>query len=463
MRRVLFSIFVLSLVFTSVSAQTLSKEQAKADLKFCYDVLKIAHPSLYRYTKEMEFNNIYKFLDTRINDSITKDEFGELVNTLVSTTRCVHTSASNSMKAKSKLLFNFSVVVYNNKLYARGIKEYSSDTNLYRIISINKVSAIEIVDRMMMLKSGDGYNQNFVEAHIAKNFNVYYNVLYTTPDVCSIVILTEKGQKEIMVERQKKYSSKYKEYEWDGSIAIDTMLGAKLLKFKNIPDTRILRIKSFRKVNPIFYKNMFDEMQRDSVKQLVIDLRGNTGGNINHAFDLLTNIIDKDIYMYTERRKAKLAPYLSVKGKAQWLLGKLLYDIFPNGQRWSDSNGLKYYRYSYKTKNLTKYNPKIVVLTDGLTVSSGSLVASYLKYYKNAEVMGIESGGTYTGNNGRSFPEIVLPNSKINIRMPLFYINYFPGVPNYGRGVAVDVSINPLLDAKSQEQLINNQLLMNVE
>jgi C-terminal processing protease CtpA/Prc len=98
-----------------------------------------------------------------------------------------------------------------------------------------------------------------------------------------------------------------------------------------------------------------------------------------------------------------------------------------------------------------------------MTISSGSLVAAYLKYYNNAEVIGSESGGTYTGNNGRSFPEVLLPNSKINVRLPLFYINYFPGVPNYGRGVAVDAQINPLLDRKSQEQIIQNQLLNNVE
>lgn len=463
MKKIVLLIAVLTVFVGAASAQMLQKEQAKADLKFCYDALKTAHPSLYRYTKESEFNTIYKFLDARIPDSLPKEEFGEIVNILVSTARCAHTSASNAMKAKSTLVFNFPFTIYKNKLYARSIKEYSSDTNLYRIISINNIPAIEIVDRMLMLKTGDGFNQNFAEAFFSQNFNTFFNVLYKTPDVCPMVIETEKGKKELQVERQKKYTSKYKDYEWDGSATVDTMAGAKLLKLKNIPDTRILRVKSFKKANATFYKNMFDGMVRDSVKQLVIDLRGNTGGNINHAFFLLNNIIDKDIYMYTERRKAKIAPYLSWKGKAQWLLGKVLYDVYPNGQRWTDNNGLKYYRYSYKTKNISKYKPKVVVITDGLTVSSASLVAAYLKYYENAEILGTETGGTYTGNNGRSFPEVVLPNSKINIRLPLFYINYFPGVPNYGRGVAVDELMNPLLDRKSQEEFIQNQLLLNVE
>ena len=284
MKKFVLLIAVLTVFASAVSAQMLQKEQAKADLKFCYDALKTAHPSLYRYTKESEFNTIYKFLDARIPDSLPKEEFGEIVNILVSTARCAHTSASNAMKAKSNLVFNFPFTIYKNKLYARSIKEYSSDTSLYRIISINNIPAIEIVDRMLMLKTGDGFNQNFSEAFFSQNFNTFFNVLFKTPDVCPIVIETEKGKKEIQVERQKKYTAKYKEYEWDGSATLDTMSGAKLLKLKNIPDTRILRVKSFKKANTTFYKNMFDGMVRDSVKQLVIDLRGNTGGNINHAF-----------------------------------------------------------------------------------------------------------------------------------------------------------------------------------
>lgn len=463
MKKILLSIIAIAAFTSLVNAQTLTKEQAKSDFKFCYDALKIAHPSLYRYTKEDEFNNIYKFLEARIPDSIYKEDFGELVNILVSTTRCAHTSASNAMKAKSNSVFNFPVIIYKNKLYAKGIKEYSTDTNLVEIISINKIPAIEIVDRMLMLKTGDGFNQNFVEAYMSQNFNTFYNVLYKTPEECSVVLKTEKGNKEIVVNRQKKYTVKSKENEWDAAVVMDTTSGLKILKLKNIPDTRVIRIKSFKRVNATFYHTMFDGFKRDSVKQLVIDLRGNTGGNINNAFLLLNNIIDKDIYMYTERRKSKLAPYLTPKGKAQWILGKALYDVYPKGQRWTDNNGLKYYRYSYKTQNLSKYNPHVIVITDGLTVSSASLVAAYLKYYNNAQIVGTESGGTYTGNNGRSFPEIVLPNSKINVRLPLFYINYFPGVPNYGKGVQVDEIIHPLLDRKSADQMIQNQLLKNVE
>jgi C-terminal processing protease CtpA/Prc len=174
---------------------------------------------------------------------------------------------------------------------------------------------------------------------------------------------------------------------------------------------------------------------------------------------LLNNFIEKDIYMYAEKRRVNAMAYLSLKGKVQYVLGLFLYDVVPNGKRWNDDNGKRYYRYAYKSIDTLKIQPKIYLITDGFSVSASSLVASYLKYYANAEVIGAESGGTYTGNNGRAYPEVQLPNSKIKIRLPLQYISYFPGVPDEGRGVKVDHYMSPMLDKKSQEEFIQSILL----
>lgn len=463
MKKNILALLIIFLGSIHISiAQRLSKEQAKADLKFTYDALKEIHPSVYRYTKAEEFDNLYKFLDARITDSVDTAELAEISNVLLATTRCVHTSMINGLKKKSSTFFSLNFVIHKNKLYARGFAS-ANDTVLYRIISINKIPSIEIVDRMLMMRSGDGYGQEFSESFMSRNFNTFYNILYKSPESVVFVIQDKNAEREVKVERQKKNINKYKSYEWDGAIALDTMAGAKLYKLKNIPSTRVLRIEKFKKKNTNFYTKIFADMQRDSVQQLVIDLRQNGGGNIYHAFYLLNKLIDKDIYMYAERRKTKAMPYLSTKGKMQYALGLLLYDVTPNGQRWNDANGLKYYRYSYKTLNTTKYKPKVFVLTDGVTVSASSLVAAYLKYYYNAEIIGTETGGTYTGNNGRSFVEAMMPNSKLKFRIPTQYINYFPGVPNTGKGVAIDHYMSPLLDKKSQELFLQDLLLENVD
>ncbi len=453
-------LFLIAIFFNiSVFAQKLSAEQAKSDLTFCYDVLKVAHPSLYRYTKEEEYNWVYDFLKRGIVDSIDRSELAEKVNVLLSTARCVHTSASNSFTPYSKHYFNFNLIISKGKLYARNIKELSPDTSLIKIISINNIPTIEIVSRMMMLKSGDGFSNTFNEAILSDRFNSFFNVLYKVPVICSVEFETKAGIKKIPIERTLKYTAKSIDFTWEPWANADSMNAAYLLKNKNYKAVRVLRITSFKKNSKAFYQRIFAKMEQDSVKKLVIDLRGNKGGNIYHAFELLNHLIPQDLTMYAEREKnIELGKYLKFKGYAQWYLGKLLYDVYPNGQRWSEGN-IKKYRYSFKSKKSKNFNPELIVLIDGQSVSSASLTAAYLKFYTKAKFIGNETGGTFAGNNGRAFPEVILPNSGIKIRVPLHRINYFPGVPDAGKGVVPDVYLNELYNKKDQEIFFKRQIL----
>lgn len=453
-------LFLIAIFFNiSVFAQRLSAEQAKADLKFCYDVLNVAHPSLYRYTKEEEYNWVYDFIQRGIVDSVDKNELAEKVNTLMATARCVHTSASHSFTPYSKHYFNFNLLIYKGNLFARNIKELSPDTSLIKIISINNIPSIEIISRMMMLKSGDGFQNSFNEAVLSERFNAYFNVLYKVPVICSVEFETKSGIKKLPIERTLKYTAKPIDFKWEPWSTSDSMHSAYLLKNKNYKSVRVLRIVSFKKNSKVFYERIFAKMEQDSVKKLVIDLRGNTGGNINHAFDLLSYLISQDISMYAEREKnIKLGQFLKFKGYVQWYMGWLWRDVYPSGERWSEGN-IKKYRYSYKSKKSKNFNPELIVLIDGFSVSSASLTAAYLKFHTKAKFIGNETGGTYTGNNGRAFPEIILPNSGIKLRIPLHRINYFPGVPDAGRGILPDVYLNELYNKKDQEIFFKKYIL----
>lgn len=459
MRKLVLVLFLSISIYSSSSAQKYSADQAKADLKFCYDALKVAHPSLYRYTKEEEYNWVYDFIQRGIVDSLNKQELAEKVNVLMSTARCVHTSASNAFVAHSKHFFNFNFLIYKGKLYARNIKEISNDTSLIKINSINNIPAVEIVSRMMMLKSGDGYQTTFNEAILSEKFNAYFNVLYKVPVICSVEFETKSGVKKIPIERTLKYTAKSMDFKWDPWTVSDSMNSAYLMKNKNYKSVRVLRIASFKKNSKSFYERVFVKMQQDSVKKLVIDLRGNTGGNIQHAFELLSYLIDKDLSMYTERKKnIALGDYLKFKGYAQWYMSKFLYDVYPVGERWTDGN-IKKYRYSYKSKKNKNFNPELIVLIDGFSASSASLTAAYLRLNTKAKFIGTETGGTFAGNNGRAFPEIILPNSGIKLKVPLFRINYFPGVPDNGHGVVPDIYMDETLAKKDQEAFLKRHIL----
>ena len=81
------------------------------------------------------------------------------------------------------------------------------------------------------------------------------------------------------------------------------------------------------------------------------------------------------------------------------------------------------------------------MITNGYSASSSSYLASLLKYKVKATVIGEESGGGAAGNNGLYYTTVHLPNSKIRVRIPYYWLNY-QLIPDKGRGVMPDVPLN---------------------
>ena len=62
-------------------------------------------------------------------------------------------------------------------------------------------------------------------------------------------------------------------------------------------------------------------------------------------------------------------------------------------------------------------------------------------------VVGEEAGGGWYGNNGIMIPDIILPVTKLRVRLPVFKIVQYRHVQKDGRGVQPDVYIPPMGEA----------------
>ena len=56
-------------------------------------------------------------------------------------------------------------------------------------------------------------------------------------------------------------------------------------------------------------------------------------------------------------------------------------------------------------------------------------------------LVGEETGGGWHGNNGIFIPDIVLPNTHLKVRLPLFRLVQYNHVPKNGHGVQPDIYI----------------------
>ena len=106
------------------------------------------------------------------------------------------------------------------------------------------------------------------------------------------------------------------------------------------------------------FKDALKKLEKEGMKSLIIDLRGNTGGYLSTVTDMLELFVEKD---------------------------KVLYKIQTN-------DGIK--EYKSDKKDVKKY--KVVVLVDGGSASASEIMAASLKYNCDSKLVGAKTFGKGT-------------------------------------------------------------------
>lgn len=117
-----------------------------------------------------------------------------------------------------------------------------------------------------------------------------------------------------------------------------------------------IQIPSFDETTSSEFKTKFEELQKQNIKSLVIDLRNNGGGIVSDALKIADFIADKD--------------------------SVLLYEV--------DKNGKETVK---KSENDPIVNMPIIVLVNGNTASSSEILAGALKDLGKAKIVGTKTYG----------------------------------------------------------------------
>ena len=106
-----------------------------------------------------------------------------------------------------------------------------------------------------------------------------------------------------------------------------------------------------------------------------------------------------------------------------------------------------YERKKFKPKSTNHFDGQAYVLINGPTFSASTLFCNAVKGQKNVTLVGEEAGGGWYGNSGIMIPDITLPITKLQVRLPLFKVVQYNHVPYKGEGVAPDIYIGPTREA----------------
>lgn len=430
------------------------------DFNYLHKHLHLNHPGVYRYTSKQTWDSVYKTTLNSLKDPLPYVKYRLVLRSYLNYVKCGHTQVIPSKKSlkqydkrKHKSL-PFKVVIANNKIFVS--ENLSNDSCLLKgteITSINGKNVLNIISDIYHIQNADAGLKSMKNFYGASQFATYYNALYGEDSVYKISCIKLNGDTQtIDVRESLKDKSKKNVLKVKPKKNLFNQTFAQFRICEGDSQTAILKIKGFQLNNGMkFYSRAFEKIANQDIKYLILDLRGNGGGSIVEAAELIS-YISKDTFSYGFCRGTQGLTYKShAKQKPTYYFSRTLLNLFGNKR---EENNQYYYHFGYDKKSLKKekhFNGVIFCLIDNGTFSAASFVAAYVKHKTNGIIIGQETAGTESGCYAVNTPFLELPNTKNFIRIPHYQFKHKLPITDSDRGIL------PQIETPINSQTINSE------
>ena len=439
----------------------IAKSEALEDLIYLQQSLKKWHPSYFRYSTPATFNKLFSKFEGIHADSISYRAFRYKVCEWVKEIRCGHTAVGHADPppgtGRPKII-PLEIWYLNRKIYVRDV--LLDDSKLRtgdEILTINGLKGSGVIDTLVAVITGDGFQETHVHSMLEKYFLFYYNHVFGTVD--SVVISAKKASGlvvwdtlrgiELPAERKKPMR-----FEPDSTSLIMGGGGLSLHSLKGNPETYLMKVTSFgagsqSKVR----RKIFRYLKEKHAMNIVLDLRGNGGGNVFRGYALASKLLPETRIGFQFGKKIHTAVFNS---DFETNLGNRLSAIgFMINPLQYPKHGFWMHYFPILTSKKNGFSGEVYVLVDGGTFSMGSALASLMKYKRDATVIGEESGGSAYGSGAMLTGAIRLPHSGIPVNFNLYWLIIGGSGEDSGRGVQPDVhtayTLEDLLNGKDKD------------
>lgn len=426
--------------------------------------LEEAHPGLYRYYSRDTVSKWFDATAARITKPMTELQFRRVVEPTIDRIGCGHTDLYGSKaftKYRKKYPFKpfpVEVFVLDNHMYVR--ENRSTDTTVRRgaeILAANGKSASALLGQFYQYISSDGYNQTFKPYVLNTGlFSTYYTLAIgpdstaqkltlrdSTGQVRTLTFRARPEKINISLDSMEKRAMPAPKPRKPPMTPLRKEAEERTLTFSDRDSSvAVLKVASFTGGGQrAFFRQSFRAIAaRKTIENLVIDVRGNLGGNSGASINLVSQVVDRPFQAYTQVdapvRQVSFNQHLGWKFWRFWLRNFFTHRT-PEG--------------TYRRIGVTRlikpakhgFRGRLFVLTNGGTFSAASIFASLVKH--NAEgratIIGRETGGGEYGCNAFTSPYLTLPETGVQLRLPLYKIVLaIPGT-DQGRGVMPDVPV----------------------
>ena len=465
-----YSSIIICLISFYLHGQTIykvDKAYTTTELLEDFDILvqnlESIHPAINEFTPKLALDAVYQKSKSSITEEMTEAQFHILVRKLIKEIGCGHTTALPSVEwytqqKKEPKSIPLSVYVLNDGVY---IKHYTEDSldllTGQEIVSINNRKSGDILQMMRDIQQRDGYTQSYVDACLGRFFSVYHLFLFGGSDTYNISYKDKQGKVGEFVLQggvKKKARTINKKASYEGT--------EMRLYYDEIDNNlAILDIDAFsRKDFKKNYKYIFKELEEKQIKYLVIDLRDNYGGFFPNGNKLLKYLLPNKFVMKFSRPKNRPAKNQYAHMPFSNNMTKRMFNLMPDPDK---SDPMRNHEIKYKPMKVNHFDGDVYVLTNGGTFSMGAAVTTQLKHERNAMIIGTETGGGENGSYAIINYHLMLPNTKIRVIIPYYFMDHGVTPEQKGRGVIpdiiVDQSIEDLIMGRDKEMEVVRSLI----
>lgn len=432
-------------------------EQLIEDFDIGWKTYQKNHPSYDWFTPADTVNARFARVRASLTDSLTEPEFRLRLAYALSIIRCGHTSviSSKAYQRYTKNLkepqFPFSMkVLQKDSLVVTGMP--LQDTLPIKrgdiVLAIDGVPASTIIRQMRNYISTDGYSDGFKDMSISANFPGRFKWLYGLSKQYEITYLdSNRVQKSLPIplynpeKKPKNDSTKTITYKKEntpavkpqpsyGNFTIDTLLQTGILTLNNFSHHKV----------PSLIKKTFRESGNQGLKNLIIDLRSNGGGKIGNSTLLTSYVIDKPFRIADTVWAKDLRLAYPQHTQAAWVYRYFRWVFSKPSSEGGRHNRLTE-RQVHQPKKRNHYSGQLYVLTSGATFSASTLFLAKVQHQPNVTILGDETGGGARGNTAVFIPKVTLPNTGVQLRLPLFRLVTDATLPHNGQGIMPDISV----------------------
>jgi C-terminal processing protease CtpA/Prc len=370
-------------------------DELKSDLQHLIYKLREYHPRLYSYTSEDAFKEKVSQTFTSLDADMSLEEFYLEIAPLVASVKCSHTGIRMPVEYQSFISENGNFLPLD--LFIQGKKAFSlsyhgpEEAGLVpgtEILSINQKPVSLIIEELLSMIPAEGNCQTSKYHEINRDFHTFFYLLDRS----------------------------------DSPVQFQLEAG---------PELSILKVSSFEIMDMEAYLTLLDTtfqaLEKESIPNLVVDLRDNSGGHPIFAAQLLSYLTDQE-FTYFQRNP----------------------DV-------ADFEPL----YNSMLPNKNHYDGNLYVLINGASLSTTGHLISLLKYHTHALFIGEEPGSSFLCNDFSTL--LTLPNTGIEVSIPrttfVTAVSGFDDKLPFLLDYKVDISVQDVLNNQDSYLLYMQVLL----